>query len=66
MVLYNFFADSTVTEAQWRVVLNCLPDDVDVKRPRFDDAKHHGVCHEVRTSQTSITISTDEPTIGCS
>lgn len=48
VLLYNFFEDSTVDEARWRVVLNALPAQKHLKCPQFDETRHAGVCREVR------------------
>lgn len=50
VLLYNFFADSTVDLAQWRVVLNALSEGQNnkYKAPDFDDTRHNGVCRDVR------------------
>lgn len=47
VLLYNFFEDSTVDLAQWRVILNILPGLKNAKCPRFDENRHSGVCREV-------------------
>ncbi|OCH88979.1 hypothetical protein OBBRIDRAFT_757238 [Obba rivulosa] len=57
VLLYNFFEDSTVELSQWRVVLNALPE-AEVRRdpaPRFDDARHSGVCRELKFLYVAIT-----------
>ncbi|KIP05323.1 hypothetical protein PHLGIDRAFT_154223 [Phlebiopsis gigantea 11061_1 CR5-6] len=51
VLLYNFFADSTVSAAQWRVVLKGL----EVKSPTFDEEKHDGVCHELKCLYVACT-----------
>ncbi|EJF58549.1 hypothetical protein DICSQDRAFT_172899 [Dichomitus squalens LYAD-421 SS1] len=57
VLLYNFFEDSTVDLSQWRVVLNALPQEqrVDHPAPRFDDARHSGVCRELKFLYVAIT-----------
>jgi hypothetical protein len=48
VLLYNFFEDSTVDAAQWRVVLNALETNRrNNPAPLFDKARHAGVCVEV-------------------
>lgn len=50
VLLYNFFEDSPVDLSQWRVILNALPEVEKNSQPapRFDDARHNGVCREVK------------------
>ncbi|TFK88273.1 hypothetical protein K466DRAFT_598787 [Polyporus arcularius HHB13444] len=57
VLLYNFFEDSTVDLSQWRVVLNALPQDSRANHPapRFDDARHSGVCRELKFLYVAIT-----------
>ncbi|KAM5542264.1 hypothetical protein V8D89_004137 [Ganoderma adspersum] len=57
VLLYNFFEDSTVDLSQWRVVLNALPQDRRAAHPapRFDDARHSGVCRELKFLYVAIT-----------
>lgn len=49
VLLYNFFEDSTVSFAQWRVVLNALESASDLlaPAPRFSETRHAGICSEV-------------------
>ena len=58
MLLYNFFADSTVDLSQWRVVLNGLPEGSSEaqRAPRFDDSRHNGVCREVPSPQRIVQL----------
>ncbi|KAJ7232862.1 hypothetical protein B0H12DRAFT_1144747 [Mycena haematopus] len=49
VLLYNFFEDSTVGDTHWRVVLNALETSCGTPAPLFDQARHAGVCVEVRT-----------------
>ncbi|KAI1785582.1 hypothetical protein LXA43DRAFT_1185708 [Ganoderma leucocontextum] len=57
VLLYNFFEDSTADLSQWRVVLNALPKDrrADHPAPRFDEARHSGVCRELKFLYVAIT-----------
>ncbi|KAI0757678.1 hypothetical protein C8Q80DRAFT_1134850 [Daedaleopsis nitida] len=57
VLLYNFFEDSTVDLSQWRVVLNALPEQLRANHPapRFDDARHSGVCRELKFLYVAIT-----------
>ncbi|KAJ7479993.1 hypothetical protein B0H11DRAFT_1263344 [Mycena galericulata] len=55
VLLYNFFEDSTVGEAQWRVVLNALEYQGNVPAPLFDEARHAGVCVELKFLYVAIT-----------
>ncbi|TFY57544.1 hypothetical protein EVJ58_g6956 [Rhodofomes roseus] len=57
VLLYNFFADSTVDLSQWRVVLNALPGGSSeaLRAPRFEDSRHNGVCRELKTLYVAIT-----------
>ncbi|KAJ7051172.1 hypothetical protein C8F01DRAFT_1067163 [Mycena amicta] len=52
VLLYNFFADSNVEEAQWRVVLNMLQGTV---APKFDSIRHAGVCMELKFLYVAVT-----------
>ncbi|THH32624.1 hypothetical protein EUX98_g1581 [Antrodiella citrinella] len=54
VLLYNFFEDSTVDAAQWRVVLNVLSGK-DINCPRFDENRHSGVCRELKFLYVAIT-----------
>ncbi|KAI1785420.1 hypothetical protein LXA43DRAFT_132940 [Ganoderma leucocontextum] len=57
VLLYNFFEDSAVDISQWRVVLNALPQDQRAAHPapRFDGARHSGVCRELKFLYVAIT-----------
>ncbi|KAJ7451097.1 hypothetical protein FB451DRAFT_1566339 [Mycena latifolia] len=55
VLLYNFFEDSTVGEAQWRVVLNALEDQGNFPAPLFDKTRHAGVCVELKFLYVAIT-----------
>ncbi|KAJ6573853.1 hypothetical protein DFH09DRAFT_1311930 [Mycena vulgaris] len=55
VLLYNFFEDSTVGEAQWRVVLNALENQGNVTAPLFDKIRHAGVCVELKFLYVAIT-----------
>lgn len=63
VLLFNFFEDSTADVSQWRVVLNAVPPEQRGKlsAPRFDEARHSGICREVRhleLAKTSIVLIT--------
>ncbi|KAI0757675.1 hypothetical protein C8Q80DRAFT_1134839, partial [Daedaleopsis nitida] len=57
VLLYNFFEDSTVDLSHWRVVLNAMPQDQRTNHPapRFDEARHSGVCRELKFLYVAIT-----------
>ncbi|KAJ7836348.1 hypothetical protein B0H14DRAFT_2794293 [Mycena olivaceomarginata] len=56
VLLYNFFEDSTVDAAQWRVVLNALETNRgNNPAPLFDKARHAGVCVELKFLYVAIT-----------
>ncbi|PIL29959.1 hypothetical protein GSI_07870 [Ganoderma sinense ZZ0214-1] len=57
VLLYNFFEDSMADLSQWRVVLNALPQDQRAANPapRFDDARHSGICRELKFLYVAIT-----------
>ncbi|KAH9855762.1 hypothetical protein C2E23DRAFT_548924 [Lenzites betulinus] len=57
VLLFNFFEDSTVDLSQWRVVLNALAPEKRANHPapRFDDARHSGVCRELKFLYVAIT-----------
>ncbi len=53
VLLYNFFADSTASLAQWRVVLNGIEkskQDPWHPPPQFDNIYHASICNEVSIS----------------
>nr|GAT61403.1 predicted protein [Mycena chlorophos] len=52
ILLYNFFADSHVDEAQWRVVLNMLEG---VRAPPLDALRHGAVCTELKFLYVAVT-----------
>ena len=48
VLLYNFFADSTATLSQWRLVLNgVIEGDILSDAPTFDETRHASICIEV-------------------
>ncbi|KAH8834708.1 hypothetical protein DL96DRAFT_1808678 [Flagelloscypha sp. PMI_526] len=56
VLLYNFFEDSSVELAQWRVVLNVLVETKpSVTPPRFNETLHAGVCNELKFLYVAIT-----------
>ncbi|KAJ7139425.1 hypothetical protein C8R44DRAFT_764441 [Mycena epipterygia] len=56
VLLYNFFEDSTVGEAQWRVVLNALETNPgNISAPLFDKLRHAGICVELKFLYVAIT-----------
>ncbi|KIJ45080.1 hypothetical protein M422DRAFT_207261 [Sphaerobolus stellatus SS14] len=57
VLLYNFFADSTASLSEWRVVLNKVngKDFTQGKVPRFDDARHASLCSELKFLYVGIT-----------
>ncbi|KAH7101434.1 hypothetical protein BKA62DRAFT_703810 [Auriculariales sp. MPI-PUGE-AT-0066] len=58
VLIFNFFGDSTVSDQQWRVVLNALTDAVDqagVPAPTFDAIRHAGVCADLKSLYVAIT-----------
>ncbi|TFY54263.1 hypothetical protein EVJ58_g8968 [Rhodofomes roseus] len=57
VLLYNFFADSTVELSQWRVILNALAVDetAALRAPRFDDSRYNGVCRDLKFLYVAIT-----------
>ncbi|PSS06635.1 hypothetical protein PHLCEN_2v3591 [Hermanssonia centrifuga] len=55
VLLYNFFEDSKVDVSQWRVILNALPEEKQIKCPQFDDTRHNGVCRELKFLYVAIT-----------
>ncbi|KAJ2931128.1 hypothetical protein H1R20_g5904, partial [Candolleomyces eurysporus] len=59
VLLYKFFEDSTVDLSQWRVVLNLVepPTEHSGNVPRFDEARHAGVCSELKFLYVAITRS---------
>ncbi|KAJ2926878.1 hypothetical protein H1R20_g10207, partial [Candolleomyces eurysporus] len=57
--LMMFFEDSTVDVNQWRVVLNLVeaPTGLNAYAPRFDEARHAGVCSELKFLYVAVTRS---------
>ncbi|KAJ7139395.1 hypothetical protein C8R44DRAFT_867547 [Mycena epipterygia] len=57
VLLYNFFEDSGVLEAQWRVVLNVMEHrDIDTTpAPMFDKMRHASVCTELKFLYVALT-----------
>ncbi|KAL4242837.1 hypothetical protein ABKN59_011431 [Abortiporus biennis] len=54
VLLYNFFEDSPVQLARWRVVLNVIASD-EGGCPRFDKIRHASVCRELKFLYVAIT-----------
>ncbi|KAI0079050.1 hypothetical protein K474DRAFT_1770489 [Panus rudis PR-1116 ss-1] len=55
ILLYNFFEDSTVSETQWRVLLNEMPEGKRPHCPTFDATRHNGVCRELKALYVALT-----------
>ncbi|KAG8980866.1 hypothetical protein FRB93_008909 [Tulasnella sp. JGI-2019a] len=55
VLLYNFFADSRSSAADWRVVLNCLAGQFKIAAPAFDDARHAGIQSELKFLYVGLT-----------
>ena len=59
VLIFDFFNDSSVTEKQWRVVLNAMPvqDDGEggVLAPAFDSIRHAGVCADLKSLYVAVT-----------
>ncbi|KAJ7451061.1 hypothetical protein FB451DRAFT_1284562 [Mycena latifolia] len=57
VLLYNFFEDSGVSEAQWRVVLNTMENRTSDSTPApvFDGMRHASVCSELKFLYVAIT-----------
>ncbi|PBK60035.1 hypothetical protein ARMSODRAFT_898604 [Armillaria solidipes] len=58
VLLYNFFADSTASLAQWRVVLNGIDNskqDLKHPPPQFDHIHHASICNELKSLYVAIT-----------
>ncbi|KAK7064846.1 UvrD-like helicase ATP-binding domain-containing protein [Favolaschia claudopus] len=53
VLLYNFFADSAATEAQWRIVLNLVADGPPA--PTLDSMRHAIICSELKFLYVAIT-----------
>ncbi|KAJ7843035.1 hypothetical protein B0H13DRAFT_2364932 [Mycena leptocephala] len=56
--IYNFFEDSGLAEAQWRVVLNVMDkrtNDGTPSAPIFDKMRHASVCTELKFLYVAIT-----------
>ncbi|KIY72669.1 hypothetical protein CYLTODRAFT_388217 [Cylindrobasidium torrendii FP15055 ss-10] len=62
VLLYNFFEDSKVSAAQWRIVLNAIDDWTDIERvalPAFEAIKHASVCNELKSLYVAATRARD-------
>ncbi|KAJ6498051.1 P-loop containing nucleoside triphosphate hydrolase protein [Mycena vitilis] len=55
VLIFNFFENSPVGEAQWRVVLNAIENQKNVPAPMFDKSRHAGVCVELKFLYVAIT-----------
>ncbi|KZP05200.1 hypothetical protein FIBSPDRAFT_1054221 [Athelia psychrophila] len=56
VLLYNFFQDSTIEFGKWRVVLNMLEScEFSEPLPTFDNARHAGICSEMKFLYVAIT-----------
>ncbi|PBK60033.1 hypothetical protein ARMSODRAFT_966416 [Armillaria solidipes] len=58
VLLYNFFADSSASLAQWRVVLNAIEEKKQDPRnppPQFDHIRHASICNELKSLYVAIT-----------
>ncbi|KAH9992492.1 hypothetical protein BJV74DRAFT_397873 [Russula compacta] len=57
VLLYNFFEDSSVDVAQWRVILNAIgrAQGGRTPAPTFDENRHAGVCSELKFLYVAIT-----------
>jgi len=59
VLVFNFFNDSTVSEQQWRVVLNAIPEETNgrgsIHAPTFDSIRHAGVCADLKSLYVAIT-----------
>ncbi|KAH7101437.1 P-loop containing nucleoside triphosphate hydrolase protein [Auriculariales sp. MPI-PUGE-AT-0066] len=58
VLIYNFFNDSSVSEQQWRVVLNALvdtPSEQDLAAPEFDAIRHASVCADLKSLYVAVT-----------
>ncbi|KAH8834693.1 hypothetical protein DL96DRAFT_1488848 [Flagelloscypha sp. PMI_526] len=56
VLIYNFFEDSPMALAQWRVVLNVLASqNRDITPPRFNETLHAGICNELKFLYVAIT-----------
>ncbi|KAH9971205.1 hypothetical protein BGW80DRAFT_1322645 [Lactifluus volemus] len=57
VLLYDFFDDSTVDVAQWRVILNAINRTrrEKIPAPTFDENRHASVCAELKFLYVAIT-----------
>ncbi|KAG8875574.1 hypothetical protein FRB98_007728 [Tulasnella sp. 332] len=57
VLLYDFFADSPASAADWRVVLNALNESErdGIPAPRFDDARHAAIQSELKSLYVGLT-----------
>lgn len=60
VLLYDFFKDSTVSDAAWRVILNAISDWTALggkePAPTFDKIKHASICNEVSFITTAVEL----------
>jgi len=55
VLLYNFFAESPVSELNWRVVLGAFKDSTQLHVPSFDDRRHLGLQFELKLLYVAVT-----------
>ncbi|KAK2462120.1 hypothetical protein APHAL10511_006583 [Amanita phalloides] len=55
VLLYNFFEDSTLGTAQWRLILKEDTGNLGIPRLPFDTVKHVGLCSELKSLYVAIT-----------
>ncbi|KAG8877562.1 hypothetical protein FRB98_006658 [Tulasnella sp. 332] len=57
VLLYDFFADSPASAADWRVVLNALDESErrGIPAPRFDEARHASIQSELKFLYVGLT-----------
>lgn len=57
VLLYDFFADSPASAADWRVVLNMLDESLrpGIPPPRFDDVRHAAIQTELKFLYVGLT-----------
>ncbi|KAG8843814.1 hypothetical protein FRB96_003722 [Tulasnella sp. 330] len=57
VLLYDFFANSPASAADWRVVLNALEESerLNIPAPRFDEARHAAIQSELKFLYVGLT-----------
>ncbi|EPQ56620.1 P-loop containing nucleoside triphosphate hydrolase protein [Gloeophyllum trabeum ATCC 11539] len=56
VLLYNFFADSSCTLSQWRMILAVVVEiGPSARAPTFNEVRHAGICNELKFLYVAVT-----------